>query len=124
MVTRKRIEVIYGEYAGTRGWGYFAENQDEFDSVYVQLDKVELQNPRSSLPTSALGAGRKARQKRSGLVSDGFMVPTLPASGETRRYQYPIRMLRRNIQILSDLELLAEVEGELCSAPPRLPQHT
>ena len=102
-VRKRRVHVRCGRWAGTRGWGYFADNQNDYDTVTVMLDNVIVPE-KQSVSTSALGSAIRA-----GRVSNGeaYYGPT-------------VRIPLRDLKVVSDLEAMAEPEVRDVTPPPRL----
>lgn len=115
-VTRRRVVVRSGPHVGLKGWGYFTESQEEWDSVQVVLDYLD---PVSSSAGSALGAATRHRQRQT--VKLMSFTPTAdPSCG--RRYGVSVRLAGRDLTILSDLESLADELNPLTGALVEYPR--
>lgn len=119
-IRKKRVIVRRGRWYGLKGWGYFTENQDDWDSVTVCLDKLPslAEGPESG---SALGAMRKSRALR--VEREATFAPAIPIEEVLVRHNYMVRIMVGDLTVLSELEAIVDCvldaeENELC--PPRL----
>lgn len=101
-VTKKRVRVRRGPLVGKMGWGFFVDEQQEWDTVLVHLDEVQpLDLPAG--PGSALGASmsRKPHGKMTWTRTIGTVAPH---PGQ----RVPVRLPMSDITILSLLDAVAE----------------
>ena len=122
-VVKRRVHVRHGQWAGMSGWAYCSESQNEWDSVTVQLDRVEqIPAPPDGSALSAARNVNRSRLNRADMsFSQSLHTECLP------RLNYTVRILNSDLTVLSDLEALiehtthAEADDRApVSAPPRL----
>jgi hypothetical protein len=107
-ITKKRVHVRKGsKFAGCRGWAFFTEDQGRFDSISVRLDRAQVEDPNRN-PTGPA------------TTPDRWAFDT--STSHTRIAQgHLVRFKRIELEVLSDLEALAEVD-ELPSLPHETPK--
>jgi hypothetical protein len=96
-VTKKRVHVKKSsKFGGCRGWAYFTEDQNSFDSISVRLDRAQVEDPNRNPTESATTQDRWA--------FDSATTHTRIVHGHL------VRLSCLELDVLSDLEALAEVE--------------